>query len=266
MGSIRVRASSLAHFATEALHYGFARVVGPIEPEVVFILDGVGRFQFCPLLVRRAIREEQIPIGTILVDWQTPLIGEIWTDLMWLRRNRVMGAKLARQLLAFRREHPAVKIHVLAFSGGAGIAVFAGEVLADRRIIETLILAAPALSRDYNLAPTLHCVERCFTLVSERDNWILGVGTRLFGTMDRSFSPAAGKTGFRIPHGASAKDICEYNRLREIYWSRAMRHDGHLGGHTDWASVGFLRKHLLPLLRGHPLLPCHPVKGDKPGL
>lgn len=251
---MRDRFKLITYYLAERLRYGLPETAGPVDREALFILDGVGRFQAAPLMIRRAIRENGEQIGTIVYDWQTWLFGEIWTDLMWLRRNRVMGGKLAHKLLAFRRSHPGVTIHLLALSGGAGIAVFACELLRGRRLVETLILACPALSPGYNLGPALRAVRRCYALVSSRDTLILGLGTRIFGTTDRKFSRGAGLVGFHLPEGISDEDREAYERIRQIRWSAALKRDAHDGGHAGWASVPFLRRHLAGLLRGMPRL------------
>ncbi len=259
MGFMLTRVRAISTYFVELARRGIPESCGPLENEVVFILDGVGGCQFTPLLVRRALRRERVELGTIVYAWQFGLPGEIWTDLMWLRRNRVMAGQLARKLLAFRRAHPQTVIHVLAYSGGAGVAVFALEGLHGRGLVDTLILACPALSPQYNLGPALRSTKRCYALVSRQDRGILGLGTRIFGTTDREFSPAAGMTSFWIPQDASAEDVEMYGRLREVRWTPALRALGHTGGHTGWASSPFLRSHLLPLLHGTPTLPLHEV-------
>ena len=259
MGPFLNRVTAVSAYLVELARLGARESVGPLDDEVVFVLDGVGGFQFAPLLVRRALQREATAPGTIVVKWQFGIPGEIWTDLMWLRRNRVMAAKLARRLLAFRRAHPTTTIHLLAFSGGAGIAVFALEQLRGRRLVETLAMGCPALSPQYNLGPALQAVTRAYALVSHRDRGILGLGTRIFGTTDRKFGPAAGAVSFRIPPDASEEDIRAYARLREIRWSPGLKETGHHGGHTGWVSSPFLQQHLLPILRGKPLLSVHEV-------
>ena len=259
MAPLLTRADVVAKYMVDRLRYGVPEVLGSVDREVLFLVDGVGRFQAAALMVRRALRETGSDIGTILYDWQTPIFGEVLSDLMWYRRNRLMGVKLGRKLLTFRRQHPETRIHVLAYSGGAGIAIFGLEALRGRSLIDTLILACPAISAQYNLAPALRTVQRCYALTSHRDSVILGWGTRIFGTTDRRYESAGGRVGFRIPPDAPEDDADVYGRMRQIRWTPDLRKLGHPGGHTGWAGVKLLHKHLMPLLRGNPHLPTYEV-------
>lgn len=257
---IIARTRLITSYLSELFRHGVPEVVGPLDREVIFLADGVGGFQSAPIMIRKVFRELDEPVGTIVYRWQFGVPGEIWTDLMCLRRNRVMAAKLARKILAFRRENPNTKIHLLGYSGGGGIATFACEQLRGRRVIDTLILACPALSSHYNLAPALRAVTRAYVFVSHRDSVVLGAGTWIFGTIDRVHGRSAGMSGFKRPAGLSAADRECYDRCREIWWDSSLRSLGHYGGHAGWGWSGFLKPHLLPILCGEPLLPALEVK------
>lgn len=259
MGAFTDRARIFGAYFAELRQHGRPTVQGPLDREVLFIVDGVGGFQAAGLAVRRALRLAECDIGTVFFRWQTRFYADILSDLMRLKRNRVMGALLARKLLAFRREHPTTRIHMMAYSGGAGIAVFALEHLIGRSPVESLVLTCPALSPTYNLGPALRAVGRAYALVSSNDRLILGLGTRLFGTTDRVFTAAGGRLGFRLPKGATEEDTNAYSRLREFRWSADYLRLGHHGTHSGWASVPFLREHLPSLLRGEPRLPMHEI-------
>ncbi len=260
MGLITSYPSAMATYLVDRVRYGLAETEGPLDREVVFVLDGVGGSQAAPLAVRRSLKTEGSDVGSILFRWQTPVPGDFLRHLMCLRRNRLMGLKLARRILEFRRSHPQTTLHVVAFSGGVGIAVFACEQLAGRGDLETLVMVCPAMSPDYNLACALRSVMRCYALVSHRDRLILGMGTRLFGTTDRQFQAAAGQVGFRIPEDVTSEEIDAYSRLRLIRWTPKLKPLGHYGGHMGWARMPFLRRHLLPMLHGKPVLPVEAVK------
>lgn len=249
----------IGRYLLERMQNGIPRTTGVPDEEVLFLVDGVGGFQFCAVMVRRALRLEGSRLATVLFDWQCGLTGEIFTDLCWHRRNRYLAAKLARTLRTFRREHPHTKIHLFAVSAGTGIAVFACEQLGGRRLIDTLVLACPALSPTYNLAPALRTAIRTYGLVSTRDSVLLGLGTRIFGTVDREFTQSAGRVGFSMPKNISDPDKEAYARLGEIRWSAKMRELGNKGGHSGWVSVPYLRRHLLPMVAGRPLTCVHSI-------
>ncbi len=248
--AIADRASLLWHRVSERVSHGRVPEMPTSDGPVLVVLDGVGRFQFAPYTIRRVLRERESPIETVMYDWQFGIVGEIWTDLCWFRRNRVMGARLARLLRRIHRVSPDRPIHVFAFSGGAGIAVFACERLGERRMVDTLVLAAPALSPGYDLRPALRAVERCVVLVSPRDRLVLGVGTRLFGTTDRAFGTAAGQVGFEGMNDLPRVSGPGYDRYRQIRWDASLCRDGHYGGHAGWIAPPFLRRYLPGLLGG----------------
>jgi len=263
------RISLVRRRIAERIRYG--RVPDDTESDrpVIVVVDGVGRFQFAPYALRRALRELGSEIEVLQYEWQYGLTGEIWTDLLWLRRNRVMGAGLARRLLRLRRRCADRPIHLFALSGGCAIAVFACECLRGREIVASLVLAAPALSAGYNLGPALTAARHCYTLVSRLDRVVLGAGTRLFGTSDRKFVRAAGMIGFDRPSGLPDEYQQGYDRCRQIRWGPSLEGDGHGGGHAGWIASGILRRYLPGLLAGNTELPTetiddgHGVGGEK---
>lgn len=255
MGVVLDRVSVARAYLREMFGHGLPEFVRPGEREIVMILDGVGGFQFVPLLARKVLREADVPISSTWFRWQMPIPGLMLVDLMWRSRNQRRAAILADKLLALHRDQPDAKIHIISYSGGTGVAVFALELLKGRVPIETLLLFAPAISPTYNLGPALRSVQRTYVMMSCKDTWLLGAGTRIFGTMDRRRVRSAGMVGFRVPLDLSPPDQQAYRRIRVIEWCEEFRRYGHSGGHTGWAQVPFLRQHLRSLLAGQPSLP-----------
>ncbi len=255
MGALLDLVSVVRAYLHEMFHHGLPEFVQRGDREVIMLLDGVGGFQFIPLLVRKVLRDADAPISSTWFRWQTLIPGLMLVDLMWRSRNQRQAEILAEKLLALQRNHTAAKIHIIAYSGGTGVAVFALELLKGRVPIESLLLFAPALSPTYNLAPAMSGVQRAFVMTSRKDTWLLGAGTRIFGTMDRKPVRAAGMVGFVVPAGLSAEDQKAYARIRVVEWCEDFRRYGHSGGHTGWAQVPFLRHHLRNLLEGHSTLP-----------
>jgi|CXWL01.1.fsa_nt_gi hypothetical protein len=261
MSVIFDRVSVVRAYLQEMVRHGLPEYVRCGDREIIMLLDGVGGFQFVPLLVRKVLRDADAPISSTWFRWQLPIPGLILVDLMWRSRNQRSAAILAEKLLALHRDHPAAKIHIVAYSGGTGVAVFALKLLRGRVPIESLLLFAPAISPAYNLGPALSSVQRAYIMISRKDTWLLGAGTRLFGTMDRKRVRSAGMVGFVVPRDLSEEDRQCYQRIRVIEWCEDFRRYGHSGGHTGWAQVSFLRQHLQGLLAGQPTLPTRSLDG-----
>ena len=83
---------------------------------------------------------------------------------------------------------------------------------------------------------------------SPLDMVVLGLGTRIFGTVDRVNSVSAGLVGFRPPGGLDEGGRLQYRKLRQVRWRPGMAGTGYLGGHVGPDSPAFLRKYVLPLL------------------
>ena len=82
---------------------------------------------------------------------------------------------------------------------------------------------------------------------SPLDVFVLGVGTRVFGTIDRKNAFSAGLVGFRQPEGLDESARAQYAKLKQIRWSPSMASTGYLGGHVGPDNPAFLRKYVLHL-------------------
>ena len=81
---------------------------------------------------------------------------------------------------------------------------------------------------------------------SNKDFLVLNLGTRIFGTTDRRFTPACGHVGFTAPSGADSE---QYAKLRQLHWDPAIgRVCGHSGGHMTSAAEDFLTQFVAPWL------------------
>ncbi len=250
MGYFASRAGMFIDYARERATRHAPALVGDPAEGVVFVLDGIGGILMGPLIARIGFREAGLKYATYVFDWHTGPRGEMLGDLMRLRHARFQGARLARLIRAFHRAHPASPLHVLAFSGGTGVAVFAAERLGRRARLNTMVLACSALSPDYPLTPALRNVDRCIAMVSRKDYGFLGLGTCLFGTIDRRFGRSAGLVGFRTPRVRHADDAQQYQKLHQVFWTPQLARLGHTGHHMGWASRAYVREHIARWLNG----------------
>jgi len=245
IAAARSRARMIRDYVTELRCHGAPRETGDPARGTLFLLDGVGGFLLTPTLARKALRQAGASWATYLFDWHRGPRGEMLADLSCYRANRRAGLRLARIIRRRRREFPQAPLFLLSYSGGTGIAVFAAEALGRRTQLDVLVLAASALSPAYSLGAALAHARRCYALTSRRDVALLGLGTTVFGTIDRRHAAAAGLRGFRNLGPGDHN-----SRFVELPWQREMSTLGHTGHHTGAASVDFIRERIVPLFTG----------------
>jgi len=142
--------------------------------------------------------------------------------------------------------NPNTPITVSAHSAGAGIITWALEQLPPEDQIETLLFIAPALSPQYDLSRALaHVRGKVYVIYSPYDSAVLGMGTKMFGTVDGLKVEAAGKVGFKPPPTA---DEQEYEKLVQIPYQSVWVKLGNIGDHIGGLSRPFARAVLAPLL------------------
>jgi pimeloyl-ACP methyl ester carboxylesterase len=216
---------------------------------LVLVADGVGGLELCGTALRSVIGSAGVPYAVRVVAW-----GHGWgrwhADLTNAANRDAQARALAAEVERFRGRHPEAAVFLVGKSGGAGVVVRALEEL-PAAAVEVAVLLAPALSPRYDLTRALRGVRRELVVFwSPLDVFILGVGTRVFGTIDRVKAVSAGLVGFRPP--AAPVDPAwraEYAKLRQVRWRPAMAATGYLGGHVGPDSPAFLRKYVVPLLR-----------------
>jgi hypothetical protein len=116
-------------------------------------------------------------------------------------------------------------------------------------VIDAALLISPALSADYDLTPALRRVRtKMLVFTSRNDAVVLGLGTRLFGTMDGRRAAAAGMVGFERPPGADPQQYAKLEHhpyAADWFWSH-----GQLGGHASALGARFASARIAPLLVG----------------
>ena len=232
------------------LRFGVPVSVPEADAEaLVLITDGVGGFDLTSYGLRHVVGQGGGPQLVRAIAW-----GHGWgrwhADLSNVANQRAGSAAVAEQVLAWRAAHPDRPAFLVGKSGGTGIAVGALEGL-PAGAVEAAFLLAPALSPRYNLAPALRAVAREVVVFwSPLDALILGVGTILFGTVDRVHTVAAGLVGFQLPPDLDDEGRRLYAaKLRQVRWTPSMVASGNFGGHAGTDNPAFLRKYVVPLLR-----------------
>ena len=159
---------------------------------------GVGGFDLSGTALRYVLAAEGLPYAIHVFPWGHGF-GRWFADLTDVPNRDGKAAQLADAVRRFRARQPDVPIFLVAKSGGSGVVVKALEQL-EEGSVERTILLAPALSPDYDLTAALRAVARDMVVFwSPLDVFLLGLGTRVFGTADRVKTVSAGMVGFRVP-------------------------------------------------------------------
>ena len=161
-------------------------------------------------------------------------------------RNHQQAQRVAELIVSKYRADPRAKLILTAESGGTGVAVWALERLPKNVEVQSLLLIAPALSPEYDLTEALrHVRGKAYAFISGGDWFMLGAGTRLYGTIDGKRTEAAGLVGFHRPPRA---DAGQYHKLVEMKYDPNWIIWGNFGSHSGGMSSAFARHVLAPLL------------------
>jgi hypothetical protein len=204
---------------------------------LVLVADGVGGLDLCGMGLKHVMGQRGGPHTVRLHTWGHGL-GRWHADLTDVANHKAQAQTLANAVRTWRAERPGSPAFLVGKSGGTGVVVRALESL-EKDSVEAAVLLAPAISPGYDLTRALEAVRREMVVFwSPFDVFVLGLGTRIFGTIDRVRTASAGLVGFR---GNPAK-------LRQVKWRPRMIRTGYLGGHVGPDSPAFLRRYVVPLL------------------
>jgi pimeloyl-ACP methyl ester carboxylesterase len=183
-----------------------------------------------------------------IIDWTGPDRGV--PALRNVARHEAQSRLLADRIVALHNKDPRTPITLVGHSGGTGVAVNALERLPEGVHVRTLVLLASALSPEYDLSAALRHVDgHAYSLHSRFDDWVLGHGTKAFGTYDRVYTEAAGKVGFTAPPTA---DPAAYAKLTQFPYDPAWTRHGNGGDHVGPTNRRFARDVLAELIQGRP--------------
>ena len=228
---------------------------------LVLVADGVGGLELLGTGLRYAAGAAGFPHAIRVVRWGHGL-GRWHVDLTDVANHEAQAEAIAAEARASLVARPEAPVFLVGKSGGSGVVVRALERLPEGSI-ERAVLVAPALSPGYDLRRALGAVRReMVAFWSPLDLVVLGLGTRVFGTVDRVRGVSAGLVGFRPPTDLDEAGRAAYARLRQVRWHPRMAPTGYWGGHVGPDSPAFLRRYVLPLLAAEPAVDPNPAGGS----
>ena len=190
----------------------------------------------------KGLRDAGIEYRVEIPEWGSGLIRSL-RNLTQLSANLKHAETVAARIVEYRSEHPDAPITVVGYSGGGGMAILVAEALPEGTRVDRIILIAAAISPRHDLSSArTRCRGEIVNFYSNGDWFTLGLGTRIFGTVDRSHSKAAGFVGFRDERDS----LLQCDGLKQIAWHEDWRRLGHCGGHLGWLARVWSREILAP--------------------
>ena len=179
-----------------------------------------------------------------LYDW-TSSLGPLY-NLGAEHRNRRMAGRIADRVVAYNDAYPGRPVVLVGQSGGGAIAIWAAEHLTWGGDVEGVILIAPSLSPQYDLARAAANSKRGVVNFYSPHDWML-LSTAITGTMDGELTASAGRVGFEEPEAQSRP--AAYDKVFQIPWEPSMARCGHSGGHLSSGASDFIAGYVAPLVR-----------------
>lgn len=225
-----------------------------LDTGLVWMFPGVEGGPWSLKQAHDALRDAGVKSAIRVHNWQRPF-GAI-TNLIAYERNRRDAVAIAESILEYRGAHPDAPIDLVGYSGGGGVAVMVAEALPKQCRLRNVVLAQAAISPSYDLRPALRKVDgKLVSFYSPLDWIILGSGTTVFGTIDRTFVPSAGKDGFDTR--AAVRDEALREHFEQRVWTGKMLAEGHYGGHFGILLYAWNKQFVAPYL-----LPAEPEGSD----
>lgn len=192
----------------------------------------------------KGLRDAGIDREIKVIPWGSPPFHSI-ENLSNYAENQMRADRIVACISDFHRAHPDAPLTLVGYSGGGGLAVMVAEVLPVNLNLDRLILIAGAVSPDHDLTKVLaRCDHGVVNFYSAADWFILGVGTQMFGTIDRKYTSSAGHVGFLDDN----RQLRNVSGLTQIAWELDWIKTGHDGGHIGWLARNWARDYLAPAI------------------
>ena len=196
-------------------------------------------------MAHAAFRDAGVQAEIRVFDWHRPF-GDL-DNLMNIKKNRRRAGEVAERIASYRADHPAAPIDLVGYSGGGGLVVMIAEALPAGVRLRNLVLVQAAISPGYDLTATLeHVGGKLVNFYCPSDWLVLGLGTSVFGTMDRKKVASAGKVRFDLE--CAVPDPSMRDKIEQCGWNWGMFKKMHLGGHIDAFGYCWNKAYVAPYL------------------
>jgi pimeloyl-ACP methyl ester carboxylesterase len=199
-----------------------------LDQGLVYMIPGIEGRGWSLTEARRAFRDAGVKSAIYTHKWKYPVF---WLgNLMDYEANQQSSQDAADEIIQYQRQYPGRPVDVVGYSGGGGLAIMTAEKLSPESRVRNVILVHAAISPDYDLTGAINNINgQLVNLYSPNDWLVLGVGTQVFGTVDRKQVSSAGRVGFHADRAVPDERL--RSKLCQQKWSAEMLRYGHWGGH-----------------------------------
>ena len=219
-----------------------------LKQGLVIVLTGVEGRSKLNEAICEGLNDGGVTWAIELEDWTTQMPLNYLVNLRNESRNREQAELIADRIIRYKMAYPGKAVVLVGQSGGGGMAAWVVEALPPQERVDGVIMLAASLSPQYPLDATLAKSSRgVVNFYSDRDWFILGVGTTISGTMDGEHTSSAGRVGFEMPTSGPSSKLY-YQKLFEVAWQPAMAETGYDGRHITSGARNFVATYVAPLV------------------
>lgn len=235
-----------------AWHHRSLCCAGRMKNGLIIILPGIEGCSSINDSIARGLFAAGLPHSIQIIDWcrfrpWNPL------HLVMHRHNRDRARVIADLIISYQSNFPGQPVHLIGHSAGAGMALFVLENLRNDQAVTSVTLMAAAVSRKFAVTPLLSRTKAgIWNFYSPLDLPTVGLGTIIFGTMDRRHTVSAGALGFQMVDSESSSVVSEQEAAPDLYqicYDRGMAKLWNFGGHFGYTNAVFVQNRIAPICR-----------------
>ena len=198
----------------------------------------------------QGLEQGGVPSAIEVVDWtEGPWL--LYHNILDRDTNNKKAQEIVAKIIDYQDRYPGRPVHLVGHSGGATMAVQALQLLPPDRRIESAILLAPGMPKDFDLRPAMnHTTSGIHNYYSPYDLLITTMYVpSAMTTFQQNDLRAAGAAGFAVPQDITGDERLQYERsLKQHTYEFEMMQDGHLGDHFGWTNPTFVAKWIAPIV------------------
>ena len=223
-----------------------------LEHGLIIILPGIEGCSTVNDSIARGLVAGQLSHAIQIIDWRR---FRPWNPLhlAMQRHNRTQARVVAELIVSYQRNFPGQPVHLIGHSAGAGMALFVLEQLQEDHAVTSVTLLSAAVSRKFDVGRLLNRTKAgIWNFYSALDLPTVGIGTMLFGTMDRRHTVSDGALGFVTTNHDSVSPENSQKprpRLNQIPYQKIMARSWNFGGHFGSTNAVFVRENIAPICR-----------------